>query len=131
MIAACTRKTFAEALPALAERSARRTTRLKKVLERLGLALGGEAAARLTAVLGMGSSPDTLLRLLLRLSDDPIEPPRMVSLDDWAWRRGHRYWTIICDLEWHRRLDVLPDREALSVSAWLIGIYEIVTVLCG
>lgn len=115
----CARKTFAEAIPALAERSARRTTRLKQVLERLGLALGGEAAARLTRVLGMRSSPDTLLRLLRRLPDDPVELPRVVSLDDWAWRRGHRYGTIICDLERHRRLDVLPDRDAISVSAWL------------
>lgn len=115
----CARTTFAEALPALASRSARRTTRLKEVLERLGLALGGEAAARLTAILGMRSSPDTLLRLLRRLPDDPVEPPRVVSLDDWAWRRGHRYGTIICDLERHRRLDVLPDRDATAVAAWL------------
>lgn len=57
--------------------------------------------------------------MLRRLSDDPIEPPRVVSLDDWAWRRGCRYGTIICDLERHRRLDILPDREAATVAAWL------------
>jgi transposase len=65
------------------------------------------------------SSPDTLLRLLRRLPDDPVEPPRVVSLDDWAWRKGRRYGTIICDLERHRRLDLLPDRDAASVSVWL------------
>ena len=80
----CPRKTFAEPIPDLAERYARRTTRLKEVLERLGLALGGEAGSRLTAVLSMGCSPDTLLRLLRRLPDEPIDPPRVVSLDDWA-----------------------------------------------
>jgi transposase len=69
--------------------------------------------------LGMSCSPYTLLRLLRRLPDDPIEPPRVVSLDEWAWRRGHRYGTLICDLERHRRLDVLPDREAASAGAWL------------
>jgi len=57
--------------------------------------------------------------VLRRLPDDPIEPPRVVSLDDWAWRRGSRYGTIICDLERHRRLDVLPDRDAASAAAWL------------
>ncbi|GHO97568.1 transposase [Reticulibacter mediterranei] len=117
--ASCARKTFAEALPTLAERFARRTIRLKKVLERLGLALGGEAAARLSVVLGMCSSPDALLRLLRRFPDEPVEPPRVVSLDDWAWRKGHRYGTLICDLERHRRLDVLPDRDAASAAAWL------------
>lgn len=45
----------------------------------------------------------------------------MVSLDDWAWRRGSRYGTIICDLGRHRRLDVLPDRNAASVATWLTG----------
>jgi transposase len=104
----------------VAERSARRTSRLKEVLERrLALALGGEQASRLTAVLRMRRSPDTLLRLLRRLPNDPFEPPRVVSLDDWAWRRGHRYGTLICDLERHRRLDVLPDRDAAAVAARL------------
>ena len=115
----CARKTFAEPIPALAERSARRTTRLTEVLQHLGLALGGEAASRLTTILGMGCSPATLLRLLRRLPDEPIDPPRVVSLDDWAWRRGARYGTIICDLERRQRLDVLPDRDAASAAAWL------------
>src|SRR5579885_392375 len=59
---ACPRKTFAEGIPALAERYARRTLRLKEMLERIALVLGGEPASRLTAVLGMGGSADTLLR---------------------------------------------------------------------
>jgi transposase len=112
----CPRKTFAEPIPDLAERFARRTTRLKEVLERLALALGGEPGSRLTAVLAMGCSPDTLLRLLRRLPDEPIDPPRVVSLDDWAWRRGARYGTIICDLERHRRQlgssAILPSRSS-------------------
>jgi transposase len=117
--ASCPRKTFAESLGNLASRFARRTTRLKEILEQLGLALGGESGSRLTTVLGMECSPDTLLRLLRRLPDRPIEPPRVVSLDDWSWRRGSRYGTIICDLERHRRLDLLPDRDATSAAAWL------------
>jgi len=125
----CPRKTFAEPIPDLAERFARRTTRLKEVLERLALALGGEPGSRLTAVLAMGCSPDTLLRLLRRLPDEPIDPPRVVSLDDWAWRRGARYGTIICDLERHRRLDVLPDRDAASTAAWLKR-YPSIEIIC-
>lgn len=115
----CRCKTFSEAIPAVAERYARRTNRLRAILERLGLALGGEPASRLAAVLAMSSSPDTILRLLRRLPEEPVEAPRVVSVDDWAWRRGHRYGTLICDLERHRRLEVLPDREVTSVAAWL------------
>jgi transposase len=115
----CPRKTFAEAIPAVAERYARRTLRLTEVLESLALALGGEQGSRLTAILKMRCSADTLLRLLRRLPDAPVEPPRVVSLDEWARRRGHRYGTLICDLERHRRLDLLPDRDTASVAAWL------------
>ena len=43
----------------------------------------------------------------------------MVGIDDWAWKRGHRYGTIVCDLERHRIVDILPDREGATVEAWL------------
>jgi transposase len=42
-----------------------------------------------------------------------------VGIDDWAWKRGHRYGTIICDLEQRRIIDILPDREAATVATWL------------
>jgi transposase len=103
----CPHKTFSEAIPAVAERYVRRTNRLKAVLGRLGLTLGGEPASGLAAVLAMDCSPDTILRRLCRLPEEPVEAPRVVSVDDWAWRRGHRYGTLVCDLEQHRRLDVL------------------------
>lgn len=128
--ASCSRKTFAESLGDFASRFAPRTTRLKETLEQLGLALGGEAGSRLTAVLGMGCSPDTLLRLLRRLPDRPIEPPRVVSLDDWSWRRGSRYGTIIRDLERHCRLGLLPDRDSTAASAWLARYPLIEIVSC-
>jgi len=116
---ACPRQTFAEAIPEIAERYARRTRRLTVLLSRLGLALGGEAGARLTTPLGMTCSPDTLLRVLHRLPDEPVEMPRVVGIDDWAWRKGHHYGTLICDLERHKVIDLLPDRTVTSVANWL------------
>ncbi|GEP07374.1 transposase [Methylobacterium oxalidis] len=85
----------------------------------LGLTLGGEPAARLARRLAMPLSGDTLLRLA-RAAPLLLPPePRVVGIDEWAWRRGCRYGTMLVDLERRAVLDLLPDRDALSVAAWL------------
>ncbi|MCG5244145.1 transposase [Azospirillum doebereinerae] len=67
----------------------------------------------------MPVSGDTLLRLI-RAAPLPATPtPRVIDIDDWSWRRGQRYGTIIVDLERNRPIDLLPDRHAEMVAAWL------------
>src|SRR5689334_3000012 len=118
--AACPRRTFAERLPELVAPHARRTRRLAEAQGRVGAALGGEASARLLPRLAMPASADTVLRLVRRmpLPEQP-EPPRAVGVDDWAVRKGRTYGTILVDLERRRTLDLLPDRTATTLAAWL------------
>ena len=88
----CTRRTFAERLPQLAKPFARRTCRLAAAQAETGLALGGEASARLLAGLSMPVSADTVLRLVKAtpLPDQPA--PRVIGVDDWAKRKGSNYY---------------------------------------
>jgi transposase len=115
----CPRRIFAERLPGFAAARARTTDRLRQTQTDIGSSLGGEAGSRLASRMGMATSPDTLLRRVKRLKNEPPEPPRVVGIDDWAWRKGQRYGTIVVDLERGDVIDLLPDRDAGTVAAWL------------
>jgi transposase len=118
---ACSRKTFAEPLADAARPFAQRTERLGQLQGHLGLALGGEAGMRLAKRLAMPSSADTLLRLVGSVTRHADRPPapRVLAVDDWSWRRGRRYGTILVDLERNTVVDLLPDRQAGSLAEWL------------
>jgi transposase len=125
----CTRRIFTERLPDFVATHARKTMRLVKALQAIGTALGGNAGARLAARLRLPTSPATLLRLV-RATPIPRPPAlQAVGVDEWAWRRGHRYGTILVDLETHRVVDLLPDRSSASVASWLAQ-HPTITVIC-
>lgn len=115
----CPRRLFAERLAGFVRPYARTTDRLRQAHTAVGFALGGEPGSRLTVLLSMSTSPDTLLRRVKRFKDDSTPPPRFVGIDDWAWLKGQRYGTIVVDLERSDVIDLLPDRDAETIKKWL------------
>lgn len=121
----CARKIFTERLPEFLRPSARMTNRLRSALQALGLATGGEVSARLAPKLGMQAAPTTFLRCLRTVSSCSRPHVRVIGVDDWAYKRGNTYGTILVDLERHRVIDLLPDRTGDAVKVWFQGHPEI------
>lgn len=126
--ATCSYRIFTERLPKLTQPYARMTNRLRTALQALGLATSGEAGACVAEQLGMPVSAACLIQSLRQLAIAPASTVRVVGIDDWCWKRGQTYGTIIVDLELRKPIDVLPDRRADTVEAWLRNHPEIEVV---
>ena len=117
----CPRKIFCERLPGVARRYARQTDRTSEIVRVVGYIAGGKPGQRLLLRLAIGTSDHTVLRRVKQPPAESVEATtiRNLGVDDWAWRKGQNYGTILVDLDLHRVADLLPDRSSESFACWL------------
>ena len=124
----CPRKMFTERLSDLVLSYAPMTNRLRDALVALGLATSAEVGERLAPSLGMNVSAPTLLRRLRTVDCPPPTLVRILGIDDWSWKKGQIYGTLLVDLELRPPIEILPDRKEETVKAWLLTHPEIEVV---
>jgi len=115
----CERKVFAERLPAFVEPWARMTIRHCQQITSIGLATCGKGGARLAARLGIHTTRQTILRRIMDLPDLSPGSILYLGIDDFSFRRGCRFGTILVNLESRRVVDLLSDRKAETSAAWM------------
>jgi transposase len=113
----CERRIFCERLPEIAAR-ARKTDRLEQALLAIALELGGRAGARLALELGIVAARNALLRRIKAAPVPEVGKVRVLGVDDFAFKKGSTYGTILVNLEEHKVVDLLPERSQESLVAW-------------
>jgi transposase len=114
----CSKKTFAERFPEWLPTYARRTKRLTALMQRVGFEISAESSRRILRWMRITASGDTVLRIVKRTPVVSEVKPRIVGLDDWAIRKGHRYGSIIIDQETRRVVELVRGRLSEDIQPW-------------
>uniref|UniRef100_A0AAU3HNU4 ISL3 family transposase n=1 Tax=Streptomyces sp. NBC_01393 TaxID=2903851 RepID=A0AAU3HNU4_9ACTN len=114
----CNRRTFAEQVPDLTERQRRHSVGLRRWMRTIATFLGGRPGERLCRTLQLPAGRTHLLGLLTAPAV-PEQAPRVLGVDEFAFRKGWRYGTVLVDVEAAHVVDVLPDRDAVTFADWL------------
>lgn len=123
--AGCQRKIFTERFPTFVEPWAKMTVRLCEEIQAIGLSTSGSLGTRLAARLGISTSWMTVLRRMMDLPTAAAGSVVALGIDDFSFRRGRKFGTILVDLDLHQVIDVLAERSSQTSANWMRGHPEI------
>ncbi len=93
---------------------------MAEIVRFFGHSAGGRPSERLVARLGLRVSHTTILRRLKQHARTKLNRAviRIAGVDEWVWRKGAKFGTIVVDLESRRVVDLLADRAADRMADW-------------
>ena len=115
----CHRKVFSEQTPDIL-RYSRRTMRAANILETFAIELTGKLGSIISKQLHITVSSSTITRIAHGHQLMEITQPRILGVDDWAYRKGVSYGTILIDMETSRPIELLPSRDGKVLKDWLL-----------
>ncbi len=115
----CKRKIFTERFKKHFAPHCRISGRLEEKLLKVALIMGGNPGEKLLQTLNIKRSSSSLIRLIHKQKLHPVEKISCAGIDDWANKKRHTYGSCIVDLEKHKLVELLKDRESITVENWL------------
>lgn len=115
----CHRKVFSEQIPEI-YKYARRTARVSKLLDNISIELTGKQGSLLSSILMLKVSISTITRIAHSQQLPEIKQSNVLGVDDWAYRKGVSYGTILIDMETSRPIELLSSREGKDLKKWLM-----------
>jgi transposase len=115
----CQRKIFTERIPQFVKPWAQTTIRFTQALQAIGFATSGSLGARLAARLGIATSWMTILRRMMALPTPEASTVTVLGIDDFSFKRGRTFGTILVDLVRHVVIDLLAERSSQSAADWM------------
>jgi Transposase and inactivated derivatives len=126
----CKKKVFSQRLPSGIRRYSRRTERAEEQLTQLSLEVSGRKGSWISKLIRIPVSPSTCLRMANKCDVPVCQGIRYIGIDDWAYRKGHTYGTILVDRETGKAVDLIKSREKEDITLWLKAHPGIETVTC-
>ncbi len=116
----CKTRTMAEDYGKFIGRSGRMTGRLEDFIRTLALETNCEGAAAICKEMGIKVSGDSIIRMLRKMAEKPVPKcGEAIGVDDFAYRKGQTYCTVICDADTHNPIEVLDGRDGSTLQEWL------------